>query len=113
FGLSLLYGASGELNLPKIAAGLKGAANDPLVLIAVIMVLIGFGFKVAAVPFHLWAPDTYQGAPLPAAAFVASGSKVASFFILAKVLFVGFAGSEGSPVWRHFSQGWMPFLPVI
>ena len=113
FGLSLLYGASGELELPQIAAKLKGASLDPLVAIALIMVVIGFGFKVAAVPFHLWAPDTYQGAPLPAAAFIASGSKVASFFILAKVLFVGFAGSEGSAVWRHFAQGWMPLIAVI
>ena len=113
FGLSLLYGASGELNLPRIASTLKGASLDPLVAIAVIMVVIGFGFKVAAVPFHLWAPDAYQGAPLPAAAFIASGSKVASFFILAKVLFVGFAGTEGSAGWRHFAQGWMPLIAVI
>ena len=113
FGLSLLYGASGELNLPKIAAQLKGASTDPLVLVAVIMVLIGFGFKVAAVPFHLWAPDTYEGAPLPAAAFIASGSKVASFFILAKVLIVGFAGAEGAANWLKFRDGWMPLLAVL
>src|SRR6185436_19997850 len=50
--------------------------------------LVGFGFKMAAVPFHLWAPDAYEGAPLPSAAFIASGSKVASFFILAKVMAV-------------------------
>jgi NADH-quinone oxidoreductase subunit N len=105
FGLSLIYGASGELNLSKIASNLKGVPLDPLVVIAMIMVVIGFGFKVAAVPFHLWAPDAYQGAPLPAAAFIASGSKVASFFILAKVLLVGFAGAEGSAVWQHFSKG--------
>jgi NADH-quinone oxidoreductase subunit N len=113
FGLSLLYGVSGELNLSKIALSLKGASLDPLVAIAMIMVVTGFGFKVAAVPFHLWAPDTYQAAPLPAAAFIASGSKVASFFILAKVLLVGFSGTEGSAAWRHFSQGWMPLIAVI
>ena len=113
FGLSLIYGASGELNLSKIASSLKGASLDPLVVIAMIMVVIGFGFKVAAVPFHLWAPDAYQGAPLPAAAFIASGSKVASFFILAKVLLVGFAGTEGSAVWQHFSKGWMPLIAAV
>src|SRR5258705_6981797 len=77
------------------------------------MVLAGFGFKVAAVPFHLWAPDAYQGAPLPSAAFIASGSKVASFFILAKVMMVGFAGAEGSGAWRHFVQGWVPILALV
>jgi NADH-quinone oxidoreductase subunit N len=77
------------------------------------MVMVGFGFKVAAVPFHLWAPDTYQGAPAPTAAFIASGSKVAAFFILAKVMMVGFAGAEGSGAWRHFSQGWFPLIAVM
>ena len=58
------------------------------------MSVIGFGFKVAAVPFHLWAPDAYQGAPTPSAAFIASGSKVASFFIFAKVMMLAFAGGS-------------------
>ena len=89
FGLSLLYGLTGEIELRKIAAK---AWDDPLLLVALIMVLGGFGFKVAAVPFHLWAPDAYQGAPTASAAFIASGSKLASFFILAKVLMLGFNG---------------------
>jgi len=58
-------------------------------------VLVGFGFKVAAVPFHLWAPDVYEGAPIPSAALIASGSKVAGFFILAKLLGMGFMQSTG------------------
>jgi NADH-quinone oxidoreductase subunit N len=89
FGLSLLYGLSGEIELRKIA--LK-VSSDPLLVTALIMVLAGFGFKVAAVPFHLWAPDAYQGAPTASAAFIASGSKLASFFILAKVMMLGFNG---------------------
>src|SRR5207253_2572186 len=76
-------------------------------------VVIGFGFKVAAVPFHLWAPDAYQGAPTPSAAFIASGSKVASFFILAKVLLWGFTGQEGSGAWRHFVPGWVPLIAIL
>src|SRR5437870_1090304 len=79
FGLSLLYGLSGSTNLGQIAAALKGKGLDPLLILAIVMTVIGFGFKVAAVPFHLWAPDAYQGAPVPSAAFIASGSKVASF----------------------------------
>ncbi|HEY2953447.1 MAG TPA: NADH-quinone oxidoreductase subunit N [Verrucomicrobiae bacterium] len=113
FGLSLVYGLSGEIKLTRMAAKLAGSRLDPLLIVAMLMVVIGFGFKVAAVPFHLWAPDTYQGAPLPSAAFIASGSKVASFFILAKVMMVGFAGAEGSGAWRHFSQGWAPILAVV
>jgi NADH-quinone oxidoreductase subunit N len=113
FGLSLIYGVSSELNLSRIAAKVAAGGPDPLVLMAMVMVVIGFGFKVAAVPFHLWAPDAYQGAPTPSAAFIASGSKVASFFILAKVMMVGFAGAEGSGAWRGFSQGWVPILAAV
>jgi NADH-quinone oxidoreductase subunit N len=113
FGLSLLYGLSGELDLGRIAAKLASAKPDPLVIVAMLMVVAGFGFKVAAVPFHLWAPDTYQGAPTPSAALIASGSKVASFFVLARVMMVGFAGVEGSGDWRSFAQGWVPVLAVV
>lgn len=113
FGLSLIYGLSGAIELRPIAAALKGKGLDPLLAVALIMTIIGFGFKVAAVPFHLWAPDAYQGAPTPSAAFIASGSKVASFFIFAKVLMLGFAGAEGSGAWRAFASGWVPLLAVI
>jgi NADH-quinone oxidoreductase subunit N len=68
---------------------------------------------VAAVPFHLWAPDAYEGAPTPSAAFIASGSKVASFFIFARVMMIGFAGAEGSGAWREFVSGWVPAIAVV
>jgi hypothetical protein len=113
FGLSLVYGLSGEINLIQIAGNLQKPPLDPLLIVALVMVMIGFGFKIAAVPFHLWAPDAYQGAPTPSAAFIASGSKVASFFILAKVMMVGFLGQEGSGAWRGFSQGWLPLIAII
>jgi NADH-quinone oxidoreductase subunit N len=79
FGLSLIYGLSGQTNLRAIAAVMAGKGLDPLLAVAMVMVVIGFGFKVAAAPFHLWAPDAYQGAPTPSAAFIASGSKVLRF----------------------------------
>ena len=79
----------------------------------IVMTVIGFGFKVAAVPFHLWAPDAYQGAPTPSAAFIASGSKVASFFIFAKVMMLGFPGAEGSGAWHGYVPGWVPVLAVL
>jgi NADH-quinone oxidoreductase subunit N len=90
-----------------------GKGLDPLLLVALVMTVIGFGFKVAAVPFHLWAPDAYEGAPTPSAAFIGAGSKVASFFILAKVLTLGFAGVEGSAVWHGYVSGWVPVIAVV
>jgi NADH-quinone oxidoreductase subunit N len=113
FGFSLLYGLSGSTNLPEIAVALKGRGLDPLLLVAIVTTVIGFGFKVAAVPFHLWAPDAYEGAPTPSAAFIASGSKVASFYILAKILTLGFAGAEGSAVWHGYVSGWTPVIAVV
>src|SRR6185503_7359287 len=113
FGMSLIYGLSGATNLRAIAAALAGPTLDPLLLAAIVMTVIGLGFKVAAVPFHLWAPDAYEGAPTPSAAFIASGSKVASFFILAKVMMLGFAGAEGSGAWRAHLPGWVPVLGAV
>jgi NADH-quinone oxidoreductase subunit N len=88
FGFSYLYGLSGSTYLPRVVFGVNNAAfngGTPLILIALVMIAAGLGFKVAAVPFHFWAPDTYEGAPAPAAAFIASVSKVASFALLISI----------------------------
>ena len=82
FGFSYFYGLSGSTNLTKIQEVIAASGPSPLFYLAWILVVAGLGFKVAAVPFHLWAPDTYEGAPAPAAAFIASVSKVASFALL-------------------------------
>src|SRR5712691_8748079 len=113
FGLSLLYGLSGATKLSEIAAALKGPGLDPLLIVAIVMTVIGFGFKVAAVPFHLWAPDAYEGAPAPSAAFIASGCKLASFFIFAKVMLLGFKGAAGSGAWQAYATGWVPLLAIV
>jgi NADH-quinone oxidoreductase subunit N len=114
FGLSLVYGLAGTTNLNEIAAKLTGGgALDPLLLMAIVMTVIGFGFKVAAVPFHLWAPDAYEGAPTPSAALIASGSKLASFFIFAKVMIIGFAHAGGNGSWRHYATGWLPVVAIV
>jgi NADH-quinone oxidoreductase subunit N len=115
FGLSLVYGLAGSTSLPQIAGHLAdiGMARDPLLLAALVMTVIGFGFKVAAVPFHFWAPDAYQGAPTPSAALIASGSKVASFFVLARLMITGFAAAAGSGAWHNYSPGWVPTLAVL
>jgi NADH-quinone oxidoreductase subunit N len=88
FGFSYLYGIAGSTNLHQImrAAFFASAAGGaPLLYVALVLIVVGLGFKVAAVPFHLWAPDTYEGAPAPAAAFIASASKVASFALLISI----------------------------
>lgn len=113
FGLSLIYGLSGATNLHAIAAALAGRGLDPLLVVAIVMTIIGFGFKLAAVPFHLWAPDAYEGAPSQSAAFIASGSKLASFFIFAKIMMIGFAGAEGSGAFREFVRGWTPVIALV
>jgi NADH-quinone oxidoreductase subunit N len=112
FGLSLLYGISSEITLSGIAAKLRGQL-EPVFYVALVTTLIGFAFKVAAAPFHLWAPDAYQGAPTPVASFIASGSKVASFFVLARIMMAGFAGAEGSAAWREMIPGWVPLLAAL
>ncbi len=115
FGLSLVYGLTGSTSLPQIAAHLAdiGMAKDPLLLAALVMTVIGFGFKVAAVPFHFWAPDAYQGAPTPSVALIASGSKVASFFVLARLMITGFGAVAGSGAWHDYSPGWVPTLALL
>ncbi len=88
FGFSYLYGIAGSTNLQQIIQATSGFGayhTAPLLYAALVMVAAGLGFKVAAVPFHLWAPDAYEGAPAPAAAFIASVSKVASFALLISI----------------------------
>lgn len=92
FGFSYLYGIAGSTNLDQVVQAIhhsNGPSSDPLLLVAMVMIAAGLGFKVAAVPFHLWAPDTYEGAPAPGAAFIASVSKAGSFALL---ISIGVAG---------------------
>ena len=88
FGFTYLYGLSGSTYLPQIVLSSYMTAlhgGSPLLYVALVMIAAGLGFKVAAVPFQFWAPDTYEGAPAPAAAFIASVSKVASFALLISI----------------------------
>ena len=113
FGLSLIYGISGTTSLVAITDNLAGPVVSPLLAAGIIMTLVGLGFKIAAAPFHLWAPDVYQAAPVSSAAFIASASKVASFVVLGKILLVGFDSLEGSAAWHGMSAGWSPILAII
>jgi NADH-quinone oxidoreductase subunit N len=113
FGISLIYGMSGTTSLAAISEKLTTVSVQPLLAVGIVMTLIGFGFKIAAAPFHLWAPDAYQGAPVPSAAFIASGSKVASFVVLGKIVLVGFAPLHGSAAWHAMVAGWSPVLAAL
>ena len=113
FGLSFIYGTAGATGLAAIGQKLTAASVPPLLFAGIIMTLVGFAFKIAAAPFHLWAPDAYQGAPVPSAAFIASGSKVASFVVLGKIVLVGFGPVHGSAAWHAMVAGWMPVLAML
>jgi NADH-quinone oxidoreductase subunit N len=113
FGFSLLYGLSNSTSLGAIAGAIHGPSLNPLLVIAIVTTTIGLGFKVAAAPFHFWAPDVYQGAPAPSAAFIASASKVASFFIFFQLAVLGFAGAEGTAALPHIVRGWVPVLALV
>jgi NADH-quinone oxidoreductase subunit N len=113
FGMSLLYGLSGSLALEPIAAAIRRSPGDPLLTVAIVMLLAGFGFKIAAAPFHMWAPEVYQGAPTASAGLVASSSKVASFFALFLVFDLGLMGAEGSAAWGSYSAGWAPLMALL
>ncbi len=93
YGISLLYGATGSTRLPEIAAAITGQSLDnPLLLFATILLAVGFGFKLAVVPFHMWTPDVYQGAPTSVTAFMAVASKAASFGAFLRVFVEGLGG---------------------
>ena len=94
FGVSLIYGATGKLGLTEIAAAMPEAARTAPTLIAIgwLMMAIGLFFKVSAVPFHVWTPDVYVGAPTPVTAFLAVGSKAASFAILIRIFYQALPG---------------------
>ncbi len=93
YGMSLIYGYTGTTLLTGIAEHVNHlGSSEPIVSMAIVFMIIGFGFKVSAVPFHTWAPDTYEGAPTPVTAFLATASKSAGFVALMELIFVGFLG---------------------
>ena len=119
FGFSYLYGLAGSTNLGAIEQSIP-LGSSSLLFVAWVLIVAGLGFKVAAVPFHLWAPDTYEGAPAQAAAFIASVSKVASFALLVSVCYGFFlhgkeiSGTTGlNEIFRNEFTIWQPLLIVL
>ncbi|MCS6773285.1 MAG: NADH-quinone oxidoreductase subunit N [Anaerolineae bacterium] len=108
YGIALVYGAMGTTSLSTFAAQLRaalgGSANDPLLLAGLALVLVGLAFKVAAAPFHLWAPDVYEGAPTTVTAFMATATKTAGFLALVRVFGFGFAALQAQ---------WQPVIAAL
>jgi NADH-quinone oxidoreductase subunit N len=106
YGMSLLYGISGSTNLADIGKGLASAGPEmrPMLLLAMIALAAGLFFKVAAVPFHMWAPDAYEGAPTSVTAFLSTGSKAASFALYARIFFVALGPMQ---------IDWAPLLGIV
>jgi NADH-quinone oxidoreductase subunit N len=96
FGIALLYAASGTLQIMESLGGPTTASDLPIKILALSLILVGLGFKVSLVPFHLWTPDVYQGAPAPVTAFLSTGSKVALFAALLRFSFL-----MAAPAWSY------------
>jgi NADH-quinone oxidoreductase subunit N len=101
YGVALIYGATGSTNISTIAQTLHNGHVSSLAYLALVLMFVGMGFKVAAAPFHVWTPDVYEGAPAPVVAMMSTGPKAAAFALMLRVLF----GSFG-----ELSQWWLPLI---
>ena len=105
YGMALIYGGAGTTLIPDIAKQLAASSSsNPLVLLGIVLMGVGFAFKVSAAPFHMWTPDVYQGAPIPVTAFMSVGTKAAAFAMIVRV----FAG--GLP---HLAPEWQVLLAFV
>jgi len=104
YGMSLVYGVTGATQLNEIADALAEMGTQPIVTMAVFFIVVGFAFKISAVPFHFWAPDTYEGAPSPVAAFLSTASKIGGFVGLLVLMFVAFP---------DVADDWRPIFAVL
>lgn len=122
YGIALIYGATatgpdspGTTNIAAIAARLNQSLYPPLLLAGIAMLIVGFGFKIATAPFHVWTPDVYEGAPTPVTAFMAAGPKAAGFASFLRVFLFGFpiatAAAAGTATSAH--QSWLGALAIM
>ena len=110
YGFALLYGVTGHTDLAGIGAAVKaGSGSTPTLIVALVLVLVGLAFKCSAVPFHMWAPDAYEGAPTPATTYMAAVVKCGAFAMLLRVMLTCF-GDKASMSW---GAGWPPALAWI
>ncbi len=112
YGIALIYGATGTTNLTLIYVQISatGLQSDVMLTVGIAMLLIGFGFKVAAVPFHMWTPDVYEGAPTPVTAFMAAAVKAAAFAALVRILVQALAPMDA--VWTEVLW-WLAAITMV
>jgi len=113
YGMALVYGATGATNLIAIAASLSNPNFPGLLLVGAAMMIVGFGFKIAMAPFHVWTPDVYEGAPTPVTAFMATGPKAAAFASFVRVFVLGLPLVAGSQASAYLHEAWIAALCVL
>ena len=113
YGMALIYGATATTNITEIAAKIANPNFPPLLLVGGAMLIVGFGFKIATVPFHIWTPDVYEGAPTPVTAFMAVGSKSAAFSSFIRVFVIGFPVVAGAQAAGYLHESWTTALAVM
>ncbi|MDQ3751140.1 MAG: NADH-quinone oxidoreductase subunit N [Acidobacteriota bacterium] len=113
YGMALVYGATGSTNITEIALRIANPNFPALLLVGGAMMIIGFGFKVATVPFHVWTPDVYEGAPTPVTAFMAAGPKSAAFASFVRMFVLGFPLIAGVQASVYLHESWITALTVM
>jgi NADH-quinone oxidoreductase subunit N len=114
YGFSLLYGLAGSTNIADIGKAVQTVNNPIILYMAVSMIAVGFGFKIAAVPFHMWSPDVYEGAPTPVTAFLSVGPKAAGFAILIRFFYEVFASRMDASTWSAVGGvDWMTIFAIL
>ena len=109
YGIALVYGTSGATGLAELGQRASVLGTQPIFILGMLLILVGLGFKIAAVPFHMWAPDAYEGAPSPVSAFMATGVKAAAFTTILRLFGTAFA----RPELATGVVGWANILAVI
>ena len=113
YGMALIYGATGQTNLTQIALKIADPNFPGLLLVGGAMMIIGFGFKIAMAPFHVWTPDVYEGAPTPITGFMAAGPKAAAFASFLRVFVLGLPFVAGAQAAGYLHSSWITALSVL
>ncbi|MEO7660589.1 MAG: NADH-quinone oxidoreductase subunit N [Pyrinomonadaceae bacterium] len=113
YGMALIYGATGSTNLTQIAGKIADPNFPGLLLVGAAMLIIGFGFKIAMAPFHVWTPDVYEGAPTPITGFMAAGPKAAAFASFLRIFVLGLPLVAGAQASGFLHESWITALSVM
>lgn len=113
YGMALIYGATGSTDITRIAAAVEHPNFPGLLLVGAAMMVVGFGFKIAMAPFHVWTPDVYEGAPTPVTGFMAAGPKAAAFASFMRVFVLGFPLVAGFQAAEYLHESWVTAIAVL